>query len=407
MPDADMVKYFVKAKFMKRVKRVAIVLRMSGTAGRDILSGIFHFTRQSANWHTRLFQMPDEFTPEAFQTEMAIGLDGIIASEPGLDETARLVCASGVPVSFIGDAGPILSRRKSHIAFTRNDDELVGRMGARYLASLGSHRAYGFVPTVSNQYWSISRAKGFTEELKKRGATTAVFASPGPAGSSKDLSALKDWLVALPKPAAVMASWDTRATQVIAMCKDAQIKIPRQVAVLGVDNDELLDESCDPPLSSILPNHEQLGYVAARTLNGLMNGRLGKSAAPFLVRPVKIVERESAVASSPAAHLLARATGFIRKNATKGIGPDDVAEFLGVSRRLADLRFQQFSGETINETIVRHRLEAVKKLLATTDRSIRAISEACGYTDHAYLKTLFKRRFGLTMRDWRVQNSRR
>ena len=140
---------------MKRVKRVAIVLRMSGTAGRDILSGIFHFTRQSANWHTRLFQMPDEFTPEAFQTEMAIGLDGIIASEPGLEETAQLVCASDVPVSLIGDAGPILSLRKSRIAFPRNDDELVGRIGARYLASRGSHRGYGFVPTTSRQYWSI------------------------------------------------------------------------------------------------------------------------------------------------------------------------------------------------------------------------------------------------------------
>jgi len=392
---------------MKRIKRIAIVLRMSGTAGRDILSGIFHFARQGANWHTRLFQMPDEFTPEAFQTEMAVGLDGIIASEPGPGETARLVCDSNVPVSFIGDAGPILSLRKSRIAFTRNDDELVGRIGARYLASLGSHRGYGFVPTTSHQYWSISRAKGFTEELSNRGASASVFASPGSSGSREDLAALKDWLVALPKPAAVMASWDTRATQVIAMCKDARIKIPRQVAVLGVDNDELLDESCDPPLSSILPNHEQLGYVAARTLNGLMSGRLGKSAAPFLVRPVKVVERESAVASSPAAHLLSRATGFIRKNATKGIGPDDVAEFLGVSRRLADLRFQQFSGETINETIIRHRLDAVKKLLATTDRPIRAISDACGYTDHAYLKTLFKRRFGLTMRDWRAQNSQR
>ena len=392
---------------MKRVKRIAIVLRMSGTAGRDILSGIFHFTRQGANWHTRLFQMPDEFTPEAFQTEMAVGLDGIIASEPGPDETARLVCRSNVPVSFIGDAGPILSRRKSRIAFTRNDDELVGRIGGRYLASLGQHNAYGFVPTTSRQYWSISRAKGFSEELSKRGATAAVFASPASSGSREDLAALKDWLVALPKPAAVMASWDTRATQVIAMCKDARIKIPSQVAVLGVDNDELLDESCDPPLSSILPNHEQLGYVAARTLNGLMAGRLGQSAAPFLVRPIKVVERESAVASSPAAHILSRALGFIQKNATKGIRPGHVAEFLGVSRRLADLRFQQFSGETINETIVRHRLEAVKKLLATTDRSIRAISEACGYTDHAYLKTLFKRRFGLTMRDWRAQNSQR
>ena len=389
----------------RRIRRVAVVLRMSGTAGRDILTGIFYFTRSNANWRTRLFQMPDEFTPDAFKAEMAVGLDGIIASEPGPDKMARLVRESGVPVSFIGDPGPILSERKDHIAFTRNDDEMIGRMGANYLASLGQHRSYGFVPTVSNQYWSASRLKGFKAALAAKKANVEVFDSPGAAaGSREDLSALRDWLAALPKPAAVMASWDTRATQVLAMCKDAQIKIPNQVAVLGVDNDELLDESSDPPLSSILPNHEQLGYAAARVLNNLMSGRHAKTSAPFLVKPVKIVERESAVASAPAAHLLSRATAYIRKNAAKGIKVKDVAEFLGVSRRLADLRFQQFSGETINETITRHRLDAVKKLLATTNRPIKTISEECGYTDPSFLKVLFKRRFGCTMREWRLQN---
>ena len=378
---------------------------MSGTAGRDILTGIFYFTRSNSNWRTRLFQMPDEFTPDAFRAEMAVGLDGIIASEPGPDETARLVRESGVPVSFIGDPGPILSERKDHIAFTRNDDEMIGRMGANYLASLGQRRSYAFVPTVSNQYWSASRLKGFKAALAAKKANIEVFNSPGAAaGSREDLSALKDWLAALPKPAAVMASWDTRATQVLAMCKDAQIKIPNQVAVLGVDNDALLDESSDPPISSILPNHEQLGYAAARVLNNLMSGRHARSSAPFLVKPVKIVERESAVASAPAAHLLSRATAYIRKNAAKGIKVKDVAAFLGVSRRLADLRFQQFSGETINETITRHRLDAVKKFLATTNRPIKTISEECGYTDPSYLKVLFKRRFGCTMREWRRQN---
>ena len=389
----------------KRIRRVAVVLRMSGTAGRDILTGIFHFTRSNANWRTRLFQMPDEFTPDAFRTEMAVGLDGIIASEPGPDETARLVCNSRVPVSFIGDPGPILSGRKSHIAFTRNDDEVVGRMGAHYLASLGQRRSYGFVPTVSDQYWSTSRLKGFKAALAARGTGAEVFDSPGTApGSREDLAALKDWLAALPKPAAVMTSWDTRATQVLAMCKDAHIKIPSQVAVIGVDNDELLDESSDPPVTSILPNHEQLGYAAARTLNNLMVRRSVRSSAPFLVKPVKVVERESAVASAPAAHLLSRATAYIRKNAVKGIKVKDVAAFLGVSRRLADLRFQQFSGEAINETITRHRLDAVKKFLATTNRPIKTISEECGYIDPSYLKVLFKRRFGCTMRDWRRQN---
>ena len=116
---------------MKHIKRIAIVLRMSGAAGRDILSGIFHFARSHPHWHTRLFQMPDEFTPEHFETEMSNGIDGIIASEPGPDETARQVCASSVPVSFIGDPGPILAKRRAHIEFTRNDDEFIGKRDSR------------------------------------------------------------------------------------------------------------------------------------------------------------------------------------------------------------------------------------------------------------------------------------
>ena len=380
------------------------MLRMSGAAGRDILSGVFYFTRMHPNWHTRLFQMPSEFTPDAFLAECAVGLDGIIASEPGPDETAALVRDSNIPVSFIGDPGPVLSARRKGIAFTRNDDEQIGRIGARYLASLGAHRAYGFVPTTSSQYWSDFRKNGFTDELKLRGMEPIIFRSPGTAGSREDLAALKDWLLNIPKPAAVMTAWDTRATQVLNLCQEARIKVPRQIAVLGVDNDELLDESCVPPLTSILPDHEKLGYAAARELERLMSGRAHGGAKPFLIRPVKVVERESAVASTPTAHILSRALDFIRKNAVKGIKVDDVAKYLGISRRLADLRFQQFSGETINEAITRHKLDAVKKLLATTNRPIKVISESCGYTDLAYLKTLFKRRFGCTMREWRRQN---
>ena len=186
---------------MKRTKRVVLVLRMSGAAGLDILSGIFHFTRSHPHWYTRLFQMPSEFTPENFLAEKANGLDGIIASEPGPDETARLVCASDTPVSFIGDPGPILGMRESHISFTRNDDVFIGHMGARYLVSHGAHRSYGFVPTTSSQYWSASRLKGFADELAARNIIPHVFRSPGAAGSKEDLAALADWIAALPKPA--------------------------------------------------------------------------------------------------------------------------------------------------------------------------------------------------------------
>ena len=385
----------------KRQRKVMIMLRLSGAAGRDILSGIFLFTRRHPHWQTRIFQMPDELTPEIFSALEAEGFDGFIASEAGTVETAQLAAKSRIPIAFIGDPGPILSSRATNITYIRNDDEHIGRLGARFLMSLGNFRSFGFIPTTSNQYWSNLRHKGFENELNARGRNVNYFRSPSISGSSADLSALKDWLVAIPKPAAIMAAWDTRATQAIQLCENAKVRIPSQLAIIGVDNDELLDESTNPPLTSIQPDHEKLGFVAARELEHLMNGRHAKSETAFLARPLRIVERESAVAVAPAAHIVTRATDYISKNATKGITPDDVADFLGISRRLADLRFSQFGGESINEAITRTKLNAVKKLLATTNRSIKSISQSCGYNNPAYLKTLFKRHFGQTMRDWR------
>lgn len=394
----------MSANAMKRKRNIVLVLRLAGSAGRDILTGILLFARQHPHWHTRLFQMPSEFTPTDFTSLAAADLDGIVMSEPGPDETARLLRASNVPIAFIGDAGPILSARKKSITYIRNDDVEIGRMGARYLLSLGRRRAYGFVPTISKQYWSQSRFEGFRNALQDCGIEADRFRSPGPAGSKDDLDALRAWLDALPKPAAVMAAWDTRATQVVAAANEARIAVPSQLAVLGVDNDELLDESTVPPLTTIQPDHERLGFVAARELERLMNRRPARPSVSFLAQPKGLVERESATATAPAAHLVARATRFIERNATKGISVGDVVAHLGVSRRLADLRFRQFSKEPINAAITRCRLDAVKKLLATTNRPIKLISVACGYTDLAYLKTLFKRRFGVTMRDWRAQH---
>ena len=130
------------SKHSKKHRKVMIVLRLSGTAGRDILSGIFLFTKQHLHWHTRIFQMPGELTPEIFAALEADGYDGVIASEPGPDETARLLAKSKLPISFIGDPGPILARRKSGMTYIRNDDEYIGRLGARYLASLGNFRTH-------------------------------------------------------------------------------------------------------------------------------------------------------------------------------------------------------------------------------------------------------------------------
>lgn len=382
---------------MKR-KKIAIVLRLSGAAGRNILAGIFLFLRKHPHWQTHLFQMPDDFTPAAFRMLEAERYDGLIASEPGPAETSRLLARSEMPVAFIGDGGFPFSRRRRNICHIRNDDVYIGRQGARFLLSLGRRRAFGFIPTTSVQYWSRLRQQGFLDELVAHGVVPHIFASPGQVGGGAGLAALRDWLTSLPKPCALMAAWDTRATQVLQICQEARIRVPKQLALLGVNNDELLDESATPPLTSIMPNHEMLGFVAARELGKLM---ARKPAMPFLARPLKLVERESTASAAPAAHLIARALDFIHQNAVKGITVADVVNDLGISRRLADLRFHEYQGETINETITRAKLDAVKKMLSTTTRSIRNVSLACGYPNTTYLKVLFKRRFGMTMGTFR------
>jgi len=388
---------------MGSTRKVGVVVRLAEASGRDILSGVFGYLRTGARWEMKVFQTSDEMTPEAFRDLERRGCSGLIMTGPGRPETDRLVLCSGMPVAFVGDPGPVLRARKTAAAYIRNDDDAIGAAGARYLMSLGRHGAYGFVRDFARPYWSEDRCRGFRRELAARKAPCEVYTPTAANGTPEESVALAAWLKALPKPCAVMAGWDVRAIQVLQQCAAAGLAVPGQVSVLGVDNDELLDESSRPPLSSIQPDHEQIGFAAARTLDRLMSARRRKRGTDIVLieRHKRLVERDSTAAVSPAAHLIMRANAFIARNAAYGIGVKDVVAHLGVSRRLADLRFRQFAGGTILEAIVKARLDEVKRLLETTDRTIKSVSIACGYTDLPYLKTLFRRRFGMTMSEWR------
>lgn len=160
---------------MKRKRNVIIVLRLAGTAGRDILAGILLFTRQRPHWHTRLFQMPDELTPANFRALADEGYDGVIMSEPGPDATAELLRDATFPIAFIGDAGPILSARKRGIAYIRNDDCEIGHMGARYLLSTGRRPPW----RSARPHWNSSSASRPPRRLRRR-----IF-SRGPTASSR------------------------------------------------------------------------------------------------------------------------------------------------------------------------------------------------------------------------------
>ena len=175
--------------------------------------------------------------------------------------------------------------------------------------------------------------------------------------------------------------------------------------MLGVGNDPLICEHTTPPLSSVVPRFEDESYRAARELQAMM---LRHRIPAIRERPCgvkEVVFRASTTASKTPAALVQRALAFIDSHALEGISAHDVVSHLRVSRSLADLRFREVARTSILEAILERRFREVKRLLRETDLRITEVAIRCGYRDANYLKNLFKKRFGVTMRDWRRQNT--
>ena len=235
----------------------------------------------------------------------------------------------------------------------------------------------------------MSRCSAFRETLRDSGLwCTEIF---GPDEAAK-----------LKRPAAVFAANDDSAFKLVERLRSRRLRIPQDVAVLGVDNDALLCENSHPRISSVQPDFEREGYMAAKAIDEMLGGKSPEEHIVF-VGVKSVVRRESTAELSHAGRLVQKAVAFIDRNATKGIGVRDVVAHLKCSRRLADLRFRELQGRTLLEAITERRLDVVKHMLLTTNDRMDEIASVCGYPNSTYLKNLFKKRFSMSMSDFRRQ----
>ena len=254
----------------------------------------------------------------------------------------------------------------------------------------------GSVATV----WAQQRFEGFRDALAAHGCTPVLIDSPHVAGSPDDLSYLKDALAAMPKPVAVMAAYDQRGAQVLQACDGTGLSVPKHVQVLGVDDDPVFCDFSRPTLTSLSTSQVRKGEVAAMALDRLMSdARAGRKI--IKLKDAEVVERESTSPVSPAAHLIERAMEFVERQATSGVRARDVVAHLGVSRALVTQRLKEHGCPTLSNALMRARLKAVRVKLRTTKLKIGAITAACGFTNADYAKRLFRKTYGLTMRDYR------
>ena len=388
----------------KSIKRVAVALRLSFASHRDILHGISCYAK-AHHWQLEFVSVPDTYAHEKLEMRGSAEINGVISCERPVRIIDAMRPGKKIPLAIISPHFRISHEQMHPVAQIRIDGFGIGSCAAKYLMSLGRFRSFGFVPETHRGPKAVSPVlRGFKKHLEAKSIPIDVYApedSPV-AGSDQDIAALMKWLVGLPKPAAVMAIYDMRATHVLTAAQKGGVAIPKEISVIGVDNDELLCDFTSPSLTSVAIDFVRAGMLAAQSLDGMM--RKGKRAESFVKavdgRP-RIVERESTARLAPAVSLVERAMSYIRKNALSEINVTDVVEHLGVSRRLADRRFREIEKSSIMETIISIRLNEVKSRLASTRLPIGLITQACGFKNDNYAKNLFRRRFGMSMREWR------
>jgi LacI family transcriptional regulator len=219
-----------------------------------------------------------------------------------------------------------------------------------------------------------------------------------------EVDRLSDWITALTPPTGIFVCNDIRGQQVMNICRALEILIPDDVAVIGVDDDHAICSLSEPPLSSVKPDAEQVGYRAAEILNSMMSGHPAPSSVQYIA-PTKVVQRLSTQVAALNDRDVALACRYIREHACDGIDVSDVSKASALSRRQLERRFQQSLGRTPHEEITLAQINRVKQLLRETRMTLEQIAAFTGYSHKERLSTVFKRLMSQTPGAYRRENS--
>ena len=389
---------------MGQTYRVILLIERARAYGRGLLRGIARYASSHGPW---LVRMEPEFyrfsRRQSGQWMKQSQTDGVIAHVADI-QVIESIMHLGVPAVIAGIREPAAN---AHVVVT--DDDAIGRMAVDYFLDRGFRRlAYC---GLDDMYWSVRRGETFCRKAARAGCEVHRYepAKPGRLRTDEaERPALADWLWSLPKPTALLACNDDRGKQVLAACKIAGLEVPDDIAILGVDNDDLVCELEYPQLSSIALSVEAAGYAAATLLDDLMTGhKTGRNWEQIVVSPLYIIERQSTDVLATEDREVAAGLRFIREHVTAGIQVGDVAEAVSLSRRTLQQRFRRTLGRSIHDEIKRSRIDHMARMLVSTNRPIGEIAQALQCTEVKNIARYFRQRTGLTPAQYRKKHSGR
>lgn len=387
----------------KTKPKVAVLIETSGQYGREVLRGIAHYARLNGPWAFFVPSRGHENTLPNMEAWQGTGIIGRIED----NTLMRAVARAGVPVIGLDLwKHQVHSARSSMILSEMHPDpRATARMAADHLLDRGFKR-FAFVG-VRNKVWSLQRQQEFTQYLAAtQGCGCEAYQLSGLIRSrhyDREQQELGAWLRQLPKPLGVMACNDDYGREVLNAALQAGVAVPDEVGVVGVDNDEVLCELCDPPLSSVALSAEKGGFAAAGLLDAMMAGRIRKPHT-ILVEPLGVVARRSTEVVAVDDPRVAQALHFIRDHATKPIRVEDVLHGVPMSRRALEMRFRKLLRRSIHDEIIRARLQQAKRLLRETNITLEDLAERSGFGTASHLSAVFRKDTSLTPAQYRKRS---
>jgi LacI family transcriptional regulator len=382
------------------MRKVALYMQLSDFYEHGIARGVVRYAKAQADW--RIYGYGWMFRPLA---DIALWSgDGVIGRVEDT-ATADRLAALGVPVVDVAGA----YARPGFTAVT-NDDRLTGERAARHLLDCGFRR-FAFLG-VSGTRWSAERRAGFVAALKERGIEAPAPSFERPlsswesgigAGEANVRDDLADFLLSLAPPVAVFACNDTAGLRATELARRLGLAVPESLAILGVDNEDILCELSSPSLSSIQLDCEAIGFRAAETLDAML-GSAGASSGSATLPPKEVFERESTRVFASEDALVAGAVTFIRTHAHEGIDVTDVLAVASASRRCLEKRFRSAMGHSLHDEIVAAKLRRAKRLLRETGYTLDRVAEESGFGALQRFHAAFKETEGQTPGEWRHLN---
>ena len=367
---------------LRQKLNIAVLLSLRNAFGQGVLKGVSHFARLHPEWSLLWLDIETILVP-GFAERYAP--DGIIVHLSS-DAMAAAAAAAGSRVVNVSNrhfAQPVTT--------VTSDDKAAGRLCARYFIER-NYQQLAFIGHEEKRSYR-QRCEGFRSEAGERAvATTEHWVEGlGPTGFYSDAEEcrLVRWMESLPKPVGVMVSSDRYASYFIDFCLRHGIRVPEEVAVVGVDNDPLKNGLCRIPLSSVELGVEMVGFRAAKLLSDLIRGTATPGGTVY-IPPVRVVERASSEHFSVTDLALNDALQHIYKHIHEFHSVEDLASFLKVSRRTLERRWAKQLGDSPLNELRRIRIRKAKKLLLETNLSCKEVASAVGLPDNRSLTLLFR-----------------